>query len=198
VNRCFAKRKGVKTLGLVRRVEAMSAAREAGCELVLPDDDIAPRKMAEALGEKRMQLALDAVGGEATGRLATLLGPRGTLVSYAAPSFAAMAVSPFEVIFNDLTVRGFSPGNPDFAGQIPGAIMQAARMVASGIAIPLAATYRLEEIGAAIAHQARGGKGAPVKVLASSEIGRVSSPRVELGPSSNFRVRPVILLFVSA
>jgi NADPH:quinone reductase-like Zn-dependent oxidoreductase len=91
--------------------------------------------------------------------LAKLLGPRGTLVLYAAPSFAAMAVSPFEVIFNDLTVRGFSLGNPDFAGQIPGAIMQAARMVASGeIAIPLAATYRLEEIGAAIAHQTRGGK----------------------------------------
>ena len=155
----FAKQKGVKTLGLVRRAEAMSAAREAGCDLVFLDDDNAPEKVAEALGEKRMRLALDAVSGEATGRLAKLLGPRGTLVSYAAQSFATMAISPFEVIFNDLTVRGFSLGNPDFAGQIPGAIMQAAKMVASGeIAIPLAATYRLEEIGAAIAHQARGGK----------------------------------------
>jgi hypothetical protein len=48
-------------------------------------------------------------------------------VSYAAPSFAAIAVSPFDVIFNDLTIRGFSLGNPDFAGQIPGAIMQASR-----------------------------------------------------------------------
>jgi NADPH:quinone reductase-like Zn-dependent oxidoreductase len=155
----FAKQKGVKTLGLVRRAEAMSAAREAGCELVFLDDDNAPEKVAEALGEKRVRLALDAVSGEATGRLAKLLGPRGTLVSYAAQSFATMTVSPFDVIFNDLTVRGFSLGNPDFAGQIPGAIMQAAKRVASGeIAIPLAATYRLEEIGAAIAHQARGGK----------------------------------------
>ena len=155
----FAKRKGVKTLGLVRRPEAMNAAREAGCELVLQDDDNAPAKAAEALGEKRIQLALDAVSGEATRRLAKLLGPGGTLVSYAAQSFAAMAVSPFDVIFNDLTVRGFSVGNPDFAGLIPGAIMQAAEMVASGeVAVPVAETYRLEEIGAAIAHQARGGK----------------------------------------
>jgi NADPH:quinone reductase-like Zn-dependent oxidoreductase len=115
--------------------------------------------MVEMLGEKRPRLALDAVSGDATGRLAKLLGPGGTLVAYAAPSFAAMAVSPFEVIFNDLTVRGFSLGNPAFAGQIPSAIMKAATMVASGeIAIPLAATYRLEEIDAAIAHQARGGK----------------------------------------
>jgi NADPH:quinone reductase-like Zn-dependent oxidoreductase len=137
----------------------MSAAQEAGCELVLLDDDNAPQKIAEALGEKRLQLALDAVSGDATGRLAKLLGPGGTLVSYAAQSFAAMVVSPFEVIFNDLTIRGFSLGNPAVAGQIPSAIMQAATMVASGeVAIPVAATYRLEEIGEAIAHQARGGK----------------------------------------
>jgi len=155
----FAKRKGVKTLGLVRRPEAMSAAREAGCELVLLDDDNAPAKAVEGLGEKRIQLALDAVSGEATSRLAKLLGPGGTLVSYAAQSFAAMAVSPFDVIFKDLTVRGFSVGHPDFAGLIPGAITQAAKMVASGeVAIPVAETYRLEEIGVAIAHQARGGK----------------------------------------
>ncbi|MFL9965720.1 zinc-dependent alcohol dehydrogenase family protein [Paraburkholderia sediminicola] len=155
----FARQKGVKTLGLVRRAEAMNAAREAGCELVLLDDDDAPAKMTEALGGKRVQLALDAVSGEAAGRLAKLLGPRGTLVSYAAPSFAAIAVSPFEVIFNDLTIRGFSLGNPDFAGQIPRAIMRASKMVAAGeVAIPVAATYRLEEIGAAISHQERGGK----------------------------------------
>ncbi len=62
----FAKRKSVRTLGLVRRAEAMSAAREAGCELVLLDDDNVPNKMAEALGEPRMRLALDAVSGDAT------------------------------------------------------------------------------------------------------------------------------------
>jgi NADPH:quinone reductase-like Zn-dependent oxidoreductase len=155
----FAKKKGVKTLGLVRRAAAMNAAREAGCELVLLDDDDAPTKMTELLVGKRARLALDAVSGGAAGRLAKLLGPRGTLVSYAAPSFAAIAVSPFEIIFNDLTIRGFSLGNPDFAGQIPGAITQASKMVAAGeVAIPVAETYRLEEIGAAISHQMRGGK----------------------------------------
>jgi NADPH:quinone reductase-like Zn-dependent oxidoreductase len=155
----FAKEKGVKTLGLVRRAEAMNAAREAGCELVLLDDDDAPTKMAEALGAKRARLALDGVSGEASGRLAKLLGPGGTLVSYAAPTFAAMSVSPFEVIFNDLTIRGFSIGNPDFAEQIPGAIRQASKMVVAGkVAIPVAETYRLEEIAAAISHHMRGGK----------------------------------------
>jgi NADPH:quinone reductase-like Zn-dependent oxidoreductase len=37
--------------------------------------------------------------------------------------------------------------------------MQAAKMIASGeTAIPVAATYPLEKIGVAIAHQVRGGK----------------------------------------
>lgn len=155
----FARQKGVKTIGLVRRAEAMSAAREAGCELVLLDDDDAYRKVVDALGEKRIQLALDGVAGDATGRLARLLGSRGALVSYAAESFAPMTLSAREVIFKDLTVRGFSMGNPEFAEEIPHAIMRAATMVTSGeVTVPVAAVYPLEEIAAAIAHQARGGK----------------------------------------
>jgi NADPH:quinone reductase-like Zn-dependent oxidoreductase len=44
-------------------------------------------------------------------------------------------------------------------GEAPDAVIQAAKMVASGeVTIPVAETYRLEEIGAAVAHQARGGK----------------------------------------
>ena len=155
----FARQKGVKTIGLVRSAEAMSAAREAGCELVLLDDDDAHKKVVEALGEKRIQLALDAVAGDGTGRIARLLESRGTLVSYAGQSFAPMTISSREVIFKDLTVRGFSMGNPEFAEEIPHAIMRAAAMVASGeVTVPVAAIYPLEEIGAAIAHQARGGK----------------------------------------
>jgi hypothetical protein len=58
------------------------------------------------LGESWPRLALDAVGGEASGRLIRLLVPEGTFVSYAAPSYAPMAISPFDVIFNDLQISG--------------------------------------------------------------------------------------------
>jgi hypothetical protein len=44
------------------------------------------------LGESRPRLALDAVGGEASGHLIKLLGPEGTFVCYAAPSYAPMAL----------------------------------------------------------------------------------------------------------
>jgi NADPH:quinone reductase-like Zn-dependent oxidoreductase len=155
----FAKRKGANVLGLVRRPEATSAAMEAGCDFVLLDVDSAPEQFAEQHGATHIRLALDAVGGESSGRLASLLGPAGTLVSYAGQSFSPMVTSPFDVIFKDLTIRGFSIGNPDFAERISGAIVLAAEMVASGeISIPVAAEYGLEEIRAGIAHAEKGGK----------------------------------------
>jgi len=155
----LGKQKGLKILGLVRRAEVLDEVRAAGCDLALLDNDDAPAKTAEALGGLRPCLALDAISGEASGRLAKLLGHGGTFVSYAAPSFAPLAISPFDVIFNDLTVRGFSMVNPAFAEQIPQAIRKAARMIAiQEVTVPITAIYPLDEIKAAVAHALQGGK----------------------------------------
>jgi NADPH:quinone reductase-like Zn-dependent oxidoreductase len=155
----FGKRKDLKILGLVRRAEVLDEVHAAGCDLALLDDDNAPGRMAEVLGGLRPRLALDAVSGDASGRLARLLGQGGTFVSYAAPSFAPLAISPFDVIFNDLTIRGFSMGNPTFAKQLPQAIRVAAQMIATHeVTVPIAAIYPLEEIKAAVAHALQGGK----------------------------------------
>jgi NADPH:quinone reductase-like Zn-dependent oxidoreductase len=155
----FAKQKGLRIVGLARRARVLDEVRAAGCDLSLLDEDTAPSEMAEALGKVRPRLALDAIGGDASGRLAKLLGQGGTFVSYAGQSFAPMAISPFDVIFNDLTIRGFSIGNPAFARQIPHAIRAAAQMIAAGeVAVPIAATYPLDEIKAAVAHALQGGK----------------------------------------
>jgi len=155
----FGKRKGVKIVGLVRRAEVLDEVHAAGCDIVLLDNDDAPAKMAEALGGLRPRLALDAVSGDASGRLAKLLGQGGTFVSYAGPSFAPLAISPFDLIFNDLTVRGFSLGNPAFVEQIPQAIREAARMIAiHEVVVPITAIYPMDEIKSAVAHALRGGK----------------------------------------
>jgi len=155
----FAKQKRVRVVGLVRRPDAFEAARSSGCDLVVLDDDEAPIKVGKVLDESRPRLALDAVGGEASGRLIKLLGPEGTFVCYAAPSYAPIAISPFDVIFNDLQIRGFSIGYPKFTSKIPRAIDEAAKMIVDGrVHVPITATYPLEEFKAAIAHALRGGK----------------------------------------
>jgi NADPH:quinone reductase-like Zn-dependent oxidoreductase len=155
----FGKRKGFKIVGLVRRAEVLDEVRATGCDIALLDNDDAPVKMAEVLGGLRPRLALDAVGGDASGRLAKLLGQGGTFVSYAAPSFAPLAISPFDLIFNDLTVRGFSLGNPAFVEQIPQVIREAARMIAfHEVTVPITAIYPLDDIKTAVAHTLQGGK----------------------------------------
>lgn len=155
----LGKRKGLKILGLVRRAEVLDEVRAAGCDLALLDNDDAPAAMAEALGGSRPRLALDAISGEASGRLAKLLGHGGIFVSYAAATFAPLAISPFDVIFNDLTIRGFSLGNPAFAEQIPQAIREAARMIAiHEVTVPITAIFPLDEVKTAVAQALRGGK----------------------------------------
>jgi len=91
--------------------------------------------------------------------LAATLSPRGTLVSFAAMSSGPMSISPLDVIFKPLTMRGFWLGHPEIAAKIAPAIAQAGTMIASGrVRIPVARTYPLSSIKEAAAHAQRGGK----------------------------------------
>jgi NADPH:quinone reductase-like Zn-dependent oxidoreductase len=91
--------------------------------------------------------------------LAATLSPHGTLVSYAAMSLGPMSISPLEVIFKPLTIRGFWLGHPEYEVKSGPAVMQAAEMIGSGqVHIPIAATYPLSSIKEAVAHAQRGGK----------------------------------------
>ena len=117
------------------------------------------KEIKAAVGQAELRLALDGVSGPATGVLASTLSPNGTLVSYAAMSAAPMSISPLDVIFKPLTLRGFWLGHPESEAKSGPAIAQAAEMIASGrVRIPVAATYPLSSIKEAVAHALRGGK----------------------------------------
>ena len=92
--------------------------------------------------------------------LAATLTSHGTLVSYAAMSQGPTSISPLEVIFKPLTIRGFWLGHPEFAAKTAPAVRQAAdMMIASGaVHIPVATTYALSSIKDAVEHAQRGGK----------------------------------------
>jgi NADPH:quinone reductase-like Zn-dependent oxidoreductase len=70
-----------------------------------------------------------------------------------------MSISPLDVIFKPITIRGFWLGHPESAAKIAPPIAQAAEMIASGrVQIPVAATYPLSSIKDAVVHAQRGGK----------------------------------------
>jgi NADPH:quinone reductase-like Zn-dependent oxidoreductase len=155
----FAKARGLKTVNIVRRPELVAELEAIGGDVVVVDSPDVSERIKAAIGKTELRLALDGVSGPATGVLAATLSPRGTLVSFAAMSMDPMSISPLEVIFKPVTVRGFFMVHPEFAAKLAPAVVQAAEMIASGrVHIPVAATYALLSIREAVAHAQRGGK----------------------------------------
>jgi NADPH:quinone reductase-like Zn-dependent oxidoreductase len=155
----FAKKRGLKTVNIVRRPELVPELEAIGGDLVVVDSPDVSQRIKAAVGPAEIRLALDGVSGPATGVLAATLSPRGTLVSFAAMSSNPMSISPLDVIFKPVTVRGFFMAHPEFAAKLAPAAAQAAEMIASGgVSIPVAATYPLSAIKEAVAHAQRGGK----------------------------------------
>jgi NADPH:quinone reductase-like Zn-dependent oxidoreductase len=155
----FAKTRGLKTVNIVRRPELVAELEANGGDVVVVDSPDVSERIKAAVGQAELRLALDGVSGPATGVLAATLSPRGTLVSFAAVSGGPMSISPLDVIFKPVTIRGFFMGHPEFAAKLGPAVVQAAEMIASGrLHIPVAGTYPLSSIKEAIAHAQRGGK----------------------------------------
>jgi NADPH:quinone reductase-like Zn-dependent oxidoreductase len=154
----FAKRRGLRTVNIVRRAELVTDLEAAGGDVVVVDGSEVTEQIRKAVGSGRIPLALDGVSGQATGVLASLLAPGGTLVAYSAMSESPMVLNPFAVIFTSITVKGFFMGHAQWERKIPPAIKEAAALVAEGVKVPIAAVYRLSEIKKAVEHTLRGGK----------------------------------------
>ena len=103
----LAKLRGIKTVNIVRRESAVAAVLADGADVVLVDGKDLPARVKEAVGGAELRLAIDAVGGAATDRLARCLSNGGCLVNYGMMSGEACQVTPASFIFNDITLRGF-------------------------------------------------------------------------------------------
>src|SRR3984893_13964554 len=113
----FAKTRGLKTVNIVRRPELVPELKATGGGVVVVDSPDVSKEIKAAVGQAELRLAFDGVSGPATSVLASMLSPHGTLVSFAAMSGAPMSISPLEIIFKPLTVRGFWLGHPESASK---------------------------------------------------------------------------------
>ncbi len=156
----IAKARGLKTINLVRRPDAVADAIAAGADAAFVDDEQALEQIRAVVGDRGIRLALDGVGGAAVGRLAAALRIGGTVVSYGVLGGDVVAsASAIDIIFKDLTYRGFYLDKPEYAALIPSLIAQAAELVAAGqLHVPIAGIYKLDDLGNAVAHALKGGK----------------------------------------
>jgi NADPH:quinone reductase-like Zn-dependent oxidoreductase len=164
VGRCvsaFARERGLKVVSVVRRPELVSELLAAGADAVLVDQPQLNKAVAEATAGAKLRLGLDGVGGESTASLASCLAPEGMVVSYSGMSGKPAQISALNVIFRDLSLRGFWLGHPKWQDHalIGPAVALAARLVADGkLHTPIAGEFSLHEAELALAQAQRGGK----------------------------------------
>lgn len=156
----LAAERGLRTVNIVRRESAMQGVLESGGDICLVDGKGLRGRVLGATDGAHPRLGIDAVAGEATGRLGSTLANGGTLVTYGAMSDEPCAMPASNLIFSGITHAGFWLarwfGEASRTDQVAvfGAI--AAQIAAGRLLAPVAATYPIEEIKAAVEHAAAG------------------------------------------
>ena len=169
----LARQRGLKTVNIVRRESAVAGVEALGADVVLVDgEDLDARVKAVTHGAS-IKLGVDSVGGSATLRLAACLGEGGIVVNYGALSGDACKVSPRELVFRDITLKGFwlarwfriTP-----AAQQHALLAELAGLIAAGkLKAPIQATYDLMQIKQAVAAAAAGERQGKIMIVPRHE-----------------------------
>ena len=152
--RALAVSKGLNVLDVVRRPDVADKLRSTGAQaVVVAGSDLADQARA-ILGNQKLSLVLDGVGGDSVGQLAALIRPDGHIVSYAALGGQPVAIHPMSLIISNLHLHGLwlerwlqdAPYE-----DIASAYHEIAPLLADGtLHAPVAATYPLEHFKEAL------------------------------------------------
>lgn len=158
----LARARGIKTVNVVRREALIQPLTDIGADLVVIDgDDLGERVRAE-IGDARMPLAVDAVGGASCMHLADCLSDGGTVVNYGFLSGDPCMITPSQAIVHQITLAGFWLVKNLFAGPreaIDATYAEVAELFIDGtLHAPVEATYTLDQVADALAHAAREGR----------------------------------------
>jgi NADPH:quinone reductase-like Zn-dependent oxidoreductase len=165
----LAKLRGFRTINVVRRESAGEVVKANGGDEVLVDGDDLHKQVKEIVGDRGVKLAIDAVAGAATDRLALSLSRGGTLVSYGAMSMEPCQINAFNLVFRDITLKGFwlakwfKEATPKEQQALYGQIVQ---YIAQGkLHTKIHAEYTVDQIQEAITEAATGNRDGKILIV---------------------------------
>jgi mitochondrial enoyl-[acyl-carrier protein] reductase / trans-2-enoyl-CoA reductase len=164
----LARLAGLKSANVVRREALVKPLQAFGGDLVLTDGADLDQRVRAAIGEASLPLAIDAVGGAGTQRLARCVSDGGTVVNYGILSGEPCRVDGRETVFRDVRLHGFwlrkwFVDTPP--AQIAALYRELAARVADGtLAVEVEAVYPIRKIKEAVAHAARGGRSGKILI----------------------------------
>ena len=168
----LARRRGLKTVNLVRRESLTEELRDLGADVVVLDGDDVAERVAAATDGAAIKLAIDAIAGPATLRLADCLGDGGVVVNYGLLSGEPCMIRSEHTVFHDISLKGCWLAK--MMGEMTPRDMMAmyddlSALIADGtLSVPIEATYGLDEIAAALDHAGREGRGGKVVLTPAS------------------------------
>lgn len=164
----LARADGVRTVNVVRREDLVAPLVSSGGDVVLVDGPDLAERVRQATGNAEITLGIDAVAGEATGRMAQCLAEGGVVVNYGLLSGRPCAVDPHQIVFRQITLTGFwlvkhlgAMSSEDKAALYADL---GARVASGALKVDIAAVYPMERIKDALEHAARESRGGKVLV----------------------------------
>ena len=87
-------------------------------------------RIQAAVGNGRVQLAVDGVAGKSSAVIANMLSAHGTFVVYAYMAGGPVMINPFDLIVKRVIVKGFFMNHPDIERKIQAALRESVPLVA--------------------------------------------------------------------
>jgi NADPH:quinone reductase-like Zn-dependent oxidoreductase len=155
-------RRGLTVVNVVRSATAAASLGDRARGPVLVDgEDLADRVRAAVEG-RPVRLAVDAVAGEATDRLARCLDADGVVALYGLLSGRPAVIDPALVVFHGVRLEGYwtprsrAARTPEQRRRV---LREAYEVFRSGaFVVPVEATYGLADVAEALRHAGRGGR----------------------------------------
>lgn len=164
----LAKAQGLRTINVVRRDDVAVELREGGADVVLVDGPDLAQRVREVSGDGKLSLAIDAVAGDATGRLAECLCEGGVVVNYGFLSERPCAVDPHQIVFRAITLTGFwlvkflASMTPEERISLYSDLAE--RLAGGELRAEIEAVYNIDDMAGALAHAARAARGGKILV----------------------------------
>jgi mitochondrial enoyl-[acyl-carrier protein] reductase / trans-2-enoyl-CoA reductase len=158
----IAKTMGLHTVNVVRRAQLVDHLATFGSDVTLVDGADLPARVVDTVGGGSIKLAIDAIAGEATRRLANCLADGGTVVNYGLLSGKPCEVDAADIVFRDISLQGFwysrwlSTAHPAAIRAVFARLV--AMLQAKTLRVPLEASYPIERLTEALAHAEREGR----------------------------------------
>jgi NADPH:quinone reductase-like Zn-dependent oxidoreductase len=163
----FAKQRGIRTIGTVRRPDFIEELKALGAdEIIDVSQESVTRRVKELTDGRGVACILEAVAGKPAAEVLPCLRNGGTMLVYGALSLEAMPIDAGLMIFKGLSIKGFwltawmSEASPEARREVAQTVL--GNLASGAIQLPVEATYPLEQIAEAVHHAGREGRGGKI------------------------------------